>query len=457
MLQQSTIHYDIRQARKMRCHWNAVNRWEYLLNMTTDRIFAHVVMSLLILICGCSRSASINQAPTLPSKDEKAAPTDLLSNENVEASIAMATDYLSRNVLSDGRFNYQVNMNPSVKLNRKYNMLRHAGTIYAMATQQQRVPNDKVKSTILEAANYLRDKAIGPVEGQEQLLAVWSDPAINGTGDTLQAKLGGAGLGIVALTSVNKIEPGFIPIGDLQAIGRFILFMQQEDGSFYSKYSPTDGFDDWVSLYYPGEAALGLIMLYEQDGDEKWLIAALRALEYLATSRAGEWEAPPDHWALIATARILNCEDPRIENQRKLLVDHAVQICDTIIRDRAISRTAPEPYYGGFSADGRTTPAATRLEGLLAAICFVPTDHDIRPLLEVAIDDGMRFLIRSQVREGEFAGAFPRAIGRIPEITPTMREFNQRSTEIRIDYVQHAVSAMIQFADLKMEPNGPLQ
>ena len=70
--------------------------------------------------------------------------------------------------------------------------------------------------------------------------------------------------------------------------------MQKEDGSFYSKFYPHHGGknDQWTSLYYPGEAALGLLMLYEKDPDPLWLQTAANAIAYLARLRAGRPSAP---------------------------------------------------------------------------------------------------------------------------------------------------------------------
>jgi len=79
----------------------------------------------------------------------------------------------------------------------------------------------------MQSAKYLRDESILPVPGDEKMLAVWSRPKVNGTGKPLQAKLGGTGLGLVALVSVEDIAPGFVPIGDLRALGRFIIYMQK--------------------------------------------------------------------------------------------------------------------------------------------------------------------------------------------------------------------------------------
>ena len=97
--------------------------------------------------------------------------------------------------------------------------------------------------------------------------------------------------------------------------------------------------------------------------------------------------------------------------------------------------------------DGRTTPAATRLEGLLAALTFIPEKHELYPRIERAVHAGMSFLLNSQVKQGEFAGAVPFAVAKVKPGSPAADEFNRRATEIRVDYVQHALSAMVQYHD----------
>lgn len=112
-------------------------------------------------------------------------------------------------------------------------------------------------------------------------------------------------------------------------------------------------------------------------------------------------------------------------------------------------------YIGGFAIDGRTTPTATRLEGLIAVLSFLPPDHEIWVRAHDAVDGGMSFPLRAHMREGEFAGAIPRTVGLINGDTPYAQKFNRRATEVRIDYVQHALSAMIQYLNLTEDATVP--
>ncbi len=370
--------------------------------------------------------------------------------DDVRMAINRSANYLMKNTKADGMFEYRINLNPAIKVKEKYNILRHAGAMYAMSLYYQLHPDNNIRSAVKRAGKYLRDEAIGTLPGKENMLAVLSKPHDSQGHEPLQAKLGGTGLGLVALLSLENISPGSTPLADLRKLGQFLVSMQREDGSFSSKYIPSEGGvnDAWQSLYYPGEAILGLLMLYEKDPSAIWLDSASKALAYLARSRKNKTDVSADHWALLATEKMFSLKNKeKLMATRELLIDHAVQICDAILKRQINEPERPE-YDGGFSMDGRTTPAATCLEGLMAAGSFLPRDHDMRKRIDSAAHRGIAFLLNAQIKEGPFAGAFPRAVGRLNQNTPEAKEFNSRATEVRIDYVQHALSAMIQYLHL---------
>jgi len=403
---------------------------KYAMNARLICLFA------LVLCLSARKASSQGKAPFLSSSD-------------LETAIDKAAQYLLRSVQPDGSFVYRVNMNPRVEVRETYNVLRHAGAIYAMGQYYELHPSPPMQTALEKAAGFLLKNAVASIPDREDLLAVWSKPEIN-LGDTPpQAKLGGTGLGLVALLTVDQVSPGFVDVETCRKLGRFLLYMQKEDGGFHSKYIPgEDGRnDDWVSLYYPGEAALGLVMLYEKDRSAVWLHGAARAIAYLARTRSGRQRVEPDHWALLATARLVKHADEldRIVSKETLL-QHAGQICESILADRS---AMPLGYRlsGCFSDDGRTCPTATRLEGLLAALTFLPAEKtELRSRISLAVRSGTRFLIASQIQSGKYAGGIPRAVHYLTKNHPRFSlAFNERASEIRIDYVQHALSAMIQY------------
>ncbi len=351
----------------------------------------------------------------------------------LQEPIQLAARYLQQSCQPDGQFIYRIHLDPEITQKPRYNILRHAGTMYALAMHYQESGDPESRSALLRAAQFLRERCMAPPPEEGELLAIWSRPELNGSGDPLQAKLGGTSLALVALMSLEKIQPGSTPMEELRRLARFLRWMQKPDGSFYSKYIPSQGGrrDQWTSLYYPGEAALGLLMLYERDRAAEWLQSAANALSYLARSRHGKSGVPADHWALIATALLLPHYNSA-PTSRQAHVNHAKQICKAMVAEQ-VQHGDPQ-LRGAFSSDGRSTPTSTRLEGLLAALTFLPAEESrLRLRIQEAVDRGILFLLRCQVREGEFAGAIPRAL----------LNDDRRAREVRIDYVQHALCAMI--------------
>ena len=276
---------------------------------------------------------------------------------------------------------------------------------------------------------------------QPEMLAAWGRDGLIAAQKPAVAKLGGAGLGLVALLSAERVLPGLVSLDTLRRLGGFVLYMQKPDGGFYSKFMPESGGrnDDWTSLYYPGEAALGLVMLYESDPDRRWLAGALGFLTYLARQRRGEAQVEPDQWALLATARLLPHLGSERDDDRDLLRGHALQICERMLLDRTIALALTE-RPGCFTSDGRTCPTATRLEGLLATLTMVgPEERALREELTAAVAEGINFLLRAQVQSGPLAGAIPQGIA---------SDRNRKHERVRIDYVQHALSAMLQYEAL---------
>jgi hypothetical protein len=354
----------------------------------------------------------------------------LPTHEQVGQAVALSGGYLERACGPDGKFMYEIETRNGEQAS-SYNIVRHAGAIYALAMLNRSTPDRKAVDAMVRAATFMRQNYIAPGTHSGQLV-VWSEP----TTPHSEAELGATGLGLVALTEVRKVAPKSVPLEELQALGRFALFLQRDDGSFASKFNPETGPEDWDSLYYPGETALGLIGLYESDHSRQWLSAAAKALSYLAKSRAKLFPVPPDHWALIAMAKLLPyCDKISCPVSRDELLEYSNQVCNSIVHDQL--RNPIAPMDGAFDATGRTAAVATRMEGLLAALEILP-ENEFRARVEAAARRGIAFLLRAQIKSGPYAGGMPGAyLAGAPG-----------TSEIRIDCVQHAVSAWLRYGKL---------
>ena len=403
----------------------------------------HSSASLLIFCCFWLLQAISLAVPAQGHASSVAplsAPTP--SAAEVSHAIELAAGYLERACGPDGKFVYKVDIG-SGKESSSYDIIRHAGAMYALAMVNRSHPDPEAVAAIIRAAKFLRENyvGLGVRPGQE---VVWSQPLTESPNDRRPksreryAELGGTGLGLVALAAAREVDSKSVSLEELQALGRFALFLQRDDGSFVHKYRAESGpVLNWESLYYPGEAALGFIALYEADHSREWLTAAGKALSFLAKSRAGLSTVPADHWALIATAKLLpHCENGGCSASREELVRHAVQVCEAILRDQFRS-SAPVGLDGAFDSTGRTAPAATRLEGFLAAMDFLPKG-DLQDRIEAATGRGIAFLMRAQVVSGPEAGGMPgSALNRVLD-----------SSQVRIDYVQHALCAWLRYQKL---------
>ncbi len=221
--------------------------------------------------------------------------------------------------------------------------------------------------------------------------------------------------------------------------------MQQPAGGFYSKYLPATGRSDaWQSEYYPGEAALGLLLLYQHDPNPAWLRSATRALDQIALRGLQRPATFPDQWYLLAVEQLLALSaDPNASISNEILLAFARRVCVDMLAEQQAQATHGQ-LVGCFTSDGRSCPTATRLEGLLAASQFLPAeDPTLADPLRQAIAQGVQFLLRCQITEGPCAGAFPRVLR---EFQSTAEHADGvQALEVRIDYIQHALSALIRF------------
>ncbi len=371
-----------------------------------------------------------------PPKSTSPGPPDVPFPERLNPAITAAGEYLAGQIKENGSFVYLRNIHPSATEVREYNWLRHAGSIYALCMYAHYVQKENdLAPKINRAVEYLYKKAVEPIPGQPECLAVWSTPQLTKNVTVPTAKLGGIGISLLAFLSAERITGPVVPLTDLQKLGNGILYLQKEDGSFYSRLTGQNGDldDSMPSLYYPGEAVLGLLHLYEKDPQEKWLTGAVKALNYLAVSRENERFVPADHWALLASAKLMP-HYPKIERTipKEVVIGHAQRVCRSILYDDAITGFSPSLIGRNY-----TSPTATRLEGLLAVRPYL-NNEGLIDSIDNATHRGLHFLLSAQKEDGAIPGTVTDSVS---------ANNNPRLLDVRIDHVQHPLSAFIQFAE----------
>lgn len=329
--------------------------------------------------------------------------------DDAVAARDLAGEYLLRFVDVDGLFLYRAApAGPQPPAG--YNMLRHAGTMLALADYAEARPGRREAAVLAlrSAWSRMEADAFGPIPGRSGCLAVWTggDVPPDRHGPRV-AKLGGAGLALAAGCRLRAMDPAAVSLATLRGLGHGILAFREDDGGFLSRLMP-DGTPDpspWRSLYYPGEAALGLALLEAHDPGGGWAQAGIGAMASLGRRLRGC--PPPDHWALIAIGSLLPHAPEGAERDAMLGYARAVA-------ERMLS-TGPERDCN---------PEATRMEGLAAAHAYLP---DLRGEISVRLSEGAAMLVAAQFRIGVLARGFPSS-GDDPTV--------------RIDNVQHALCAL---------------
>ncbi len=407
-------------------------------------VAALAAVALMVLLRNDSPGGP-DKTPSSPRAGSGVAPAPVGEEVPAEAlrrSIELAAAYLNEHIDPNGRFEYRIDAlgQPAEP---RYNVLRHAGSIYGLGMYFDRSGDEATALTIRLATGYLRERHLQKLEDQPGGYVIFSLPGEE-AGEVREVKLGGCALALVAFLRAREIERDIVTMEALRGLARFILSMQRPDGSFHSKWSEKQGFlTGFESLYYPGEAILGLTLLYQVDPDERWLRGAAEAAAYLVESRRGqELDLPSDHWLMIAASHLLPVygalADPPISAEEIRL--HAIRLGLRMMQEQEDAARVLDAL-GAFVVDERSSPTATRLEGLVALHGLLREDETaLRASIERSIAAGSAWLLRCQVPEGPGQGGFLRTREQIPGWGES---FNRRQTEIRIDYVQHALSALI--------------
>jgi hypothetical protein len=348
-------------------------------------------------------------------------------------------DYLKRSVRPDGSFVYLYQPRTE-KTPEAYNILRHAGTVYSMLELYEITGDDDLLQATRRAIEYLI-RSIRPCQlGGETLACV-----VEGN----NVKLGGNALAVVALAKYTGINNDQNYMPTLLKLARWIQRSQRENGEFFphKQSYPAGEAPDFVSQYYPGEAILALMRIYELNGDESFLDSAERGAQYLINIRdknLADSELNHDHWLLYALNELYRYKP------NPLYLNHSMRIARAIRESQVRNPKYPD-WFGGYYRPPRSTPTATRSEGLYAAYQLARDfgdPEDAEQILQ-SLENGIRFQLQTQFR--------PESVLYLKKPQRALGGFHSSLTnfEIRNDYVQHNISSILGLYRIqsKMEKN----
>ncbi|HUH04748.1 MAG TPA: beta-L-arabinofuranosidase domain-containing protein [Kofleriaceae bacterium] len=370
---------------------------------------------------------------------------------------AWAGSYLARatNARGEIRYHYEVGR---ASEHDDYNLLRHAGSVWALLGAYERTGEPSLRTAATRALGHLLSvtevgERRGPFGGGRARFVV----SPRSTGPLL--KLGGSGLALLAIDQYLRtayLDPSWTEaeaaewrqIGD--ELATFLVSTQQKSGEMTSflPYKPGDWVPTEPSMYYPGEAALGLVRWYETTGEATWLATSRRAADWLIGVRdrgKSPAELATDHWLMMALSHLYR------HGREQRYLDHSLALARSVLpnyeRGVEVSKRYPD-YRGGFYDPPRSTPAATRSEGLIGVLdtctmagidCTwidgVLLDSIGHQLLVQYTPDLLYWVPEPDLVAGGWAGGI-------------------LDTSIRNDYVQHALSAILGFERLLQARTG---
>jgi len=361
---------------------------------------------------------------------------------SIKDSITLSAGYIKNSTLENGRFVYKRDIKSPDKKYKddQYNTIRHGGTLYSMLTYERLMNDDFLKKERIKASIYYRDNYIIPApQISKTVYVAVSKPEeehFNFPGP--QAKLGAAGM---ALTSLSPLySEDLIELDVLKGLGEFILFMQKSEGNFSYIYdlNAKKKNPQFKVRFYPGEAALGLLYLYEVDPQEKWLNASKKALLYRAKNRQNLGDDIIfDHWCMLATEKLFSIENNGLyPAEKKLLQSHCIQNANSIMPKQILDKK--HKYYGNFEGGFGPCDIGTIMEGM-AAIYNSIDDEQTKEKIMKSMKAGNEFLSNTQIKKGSLKGGLP------------MHENWQDSDAapnasiIRIDTVQHVLAGWVAY------------
>ncbi|MBQ3625622.1 MAG: hypothetical protein II948_02625 [Synergistaceae bacterium] len=227
-----------------------------------------------------------------------------VDNQFARELITKSGEFLLTQLNTDGSFIY--GMYPRFDNNIKsYNILRHAGTTWALCLNYRINPSPKLKQAIESALKYLAS----------QVVYKDNNTAYVNEAKAGELKLGGIGIAVLAFTEYmdlfnnkdylelcDKLGSGIFSMMDLES-GKFVHVLNNKNFELKDAYR---------TVYYDGEATFALVRLYSLTKNQKYLDAALKSVNNFIANNYIKYR---DHWIAYSLNELLKYNnDPKIYN-----------------------------------------------------------------------------------------------------------------------------------------------
>lgn len=362
-----------------------------------------------------------------------------LSKKDLRNAIRLTKNNYFKNVVqTSGKYIYSFFPHLN-KREKRYNILRHAGTTYSMLETYELMPDDKLLAEAERAFDYLFARIKShKVNGKRVKVVVEKDAQ----------KLGGNALAIVALAKYTHVTGDNKHIQLMQDLASWIKEVQGDDGEFtiHKQGHSTGQIFNFVSHYYPGEAILALVRLYQIDKNKEWLDVAEKAANFLINTRDKNDTIDTiahDHWLLYA----LN--DLYRERKKDMYLKHSFFIAEAMMKTQISEEGAlRQELIGGYvpksGNEPSSTPVACRSEGL-SAVYNLANDfghEEMAKKAKYAVQQGIKFQL--QMHLGPESVMFYKrrklCLGAV--------QAGLKSLSLRNDFTQHNISSFIAYYNI---------
>jgi len=358
--------------------------------------------------------------------------------------------YLLRHLGTDGRFDYEYWTARDQRVTGDYSIPRHAGGAWFLGQLYARTRDPAFLDGAERAIAWLEHAEPAGCDGARRCIG---DP------QATRVDLGSTALALVALTELATATGSHQRDAWRRGLVEFVLAMQKPDGDFCHLYDVrTQTRDEHTKLlYYSGEAAFALARLSSLPAfaaDPRVPAALDRALDYLTDRQYRQFALRfyfmEDHWTCMALDA--GWDSLPVEHRERY-----ARFCDQFISFLGRTQfhggesvvTAQPDFAGayGFSPllPPHGTPVGSRSETAISTL-RVQQRRGLSPLViaktRKQIFDGMQFLLDHQIRDdGAYLMGDP-AQARGGFLMSDVARY------VRIDFVQHACSAMLRAGDL---------
>lgn len=215
-----------------------------------------------------------------------------VDDKYMEPLVISASEYLYDLIQPDGQFIYGY-FPVFDNWMTGYNILRHASSLWSLVNLYRMTGDSSYIEGIDRGLDYLVESI------------AYKDPdtafVIEHKAD--EVKLGGNGLAIIAMTEYMDVFGTDKYMELVTHLANGILQMQHDDGSWYHVWNYPDFSqkEEYRTVYYDGEATFALVRAYTFTGDERFLDAGARSVEYFIDN---DYTRYRDHWVAYSMHEI---------------------------------------------------------------------------------------------------------------------------------------------------------